>query len=73
MMKLWPRFKIEIKTKVIKLHIKILWFSKDSSAGYSERNKKKEEKIDRRRYGMPILKGGHALTLPAQLENRTRE
>ena len=34
---------------------------------------KKEEKVDRRRDGIPILKGGHALTLPAQLEIRTRK
>ena len=73
MMKSSPWFKIEMETMVIQPHIKIFWFSKDSSTGYSERNKKKEEKIDRRRDGMPILKGRHALTLPAQLEIRTRE
>ena len=71
MVKSWPWFKIEMKTMVIEPHIKIFLLNKDSSTGYSERNKT-EEKIDRRRDGMPILKGGHAMTLPAQLDIRTR-
>ena len=50
-----------------------LWLSKDGSAGYSE--KKKEEKVDRRRGGKAILKSGQGWTSIAQLraaEDRTR-